>query len=422
MRQSALFSKTRKESPKDELAKNADLLIRAGFIHKNFAGVYSFLPLGRIVLDKIINIIRAEMNAIGGQEIHLPSLQEKFAWEKTNRWGDEEMDGWFRTELKNKTTLGLAPTHEEPLTLIAKEHINSYRDLPAYLYQFQTKFRNESRAKSGLLRCREFLMKDMYSFSLDEKSHNEFYEKVKQAYGRIFDEVGIGSSTYLTFASGGSFSKYSHEFQTLTEAGEDIINVDKKSKLAVNQEVMSPKVLSELGLKEDNLEQRKAVEVGNIFSLGTRFSESLELIYDDESGKRQPVFMGSYGIGPGRLMGAIVEVCSDEKGVVWPKSVAPFGIHLISVSTNPEVVVAAEDLYNKLTKNGASVLYDDRDMRAGAKFADADLIGIPVRAVISDKTFADEKVEIASRAGGEPKLISISEFIKQSHKTNESRT
>lgn len=422
MRQSALFSKTRKEAPKDELAKNADLLIRAGFIHKNFAGVYSFLPLGRIVLNKIVEIIRKEMNDIGGQEIHLSALQEKFAWEKTNRWTDEEMDVWFRTELKNKTTLGLAPTHEEPLTLIAKEHINSYRDLPAYLYQFQTKFRNESRAKSGLLRCREFLMKDMYSFSLDEKSHNDFYEKVKKAYGRIFNEVGIGNSTYLTFASGGSFSKYSHEFQTLTDAGEDTIHVDKKSKLAVNDEVMSPEVLSELGLKEGDLESQKAVEVGNIFSLGTRFSEPLELIYDDESGKRQPVFMGSYGIGPGRLMGAIVEVCSDEKGIVWPKSVAPFDIHLICVSTDTEVIKSADNLYKELTKNGSSVLYDDRDLRAGAKFADADLIGIPLRVVVSDKTFAKEEVEVASRNGGEPKLIAITEFIKENHKPHESRT
>ena len=432
MRQSELFSKTRKDAPKDEAAKNAELLIRAGFVHKNFAGVYSFLPLGRIVLDKIVGIIRAEMNALDGQEISLPALQEKFAWEETERWSDEQMDVWFRTDLKNGTTLGLAPTHEEPLTLIAKEHISSYRDLPAYLYQFQTKFRNESRAKSGLLRMREFLMKDMYSFSLDEKSHAEFYEKAKAAYARIFDAVGIGASTFLTFASGGSFSKFSHEFQMLTDAGEDTVYVSKNrtadgEKIAVNKEVLTPEVLAELGLSESELEPHKAIEVGNIFSLGTRFSEKLGLVYDQEGGGRAPVFMGSYGIGPGRLMGAIVEVCSDEKGIVWPASVAPFQIHLVNIATDEGASASADALYKELAaksgaQNGAagasaaSVLYDDRDtksFRAGAKFADSDLIGIPMRVIVSDKTFAVGQVEVVDRKSGETKVVSTAEFLRE---------
>lgn len=427
MRQSELFSKTRKDAPKDEAAKNAELLIRAGFVHKNFAGVYSFLPLGRIVLDKIVGIIRTEMNALDGggrvQEISLPALQEKFAWEETERWSDEQMDVWFRTDLKNGTTLGLAPTHEEPLTLIAKEHISSYRDLPKYLYQFQTKFRNESRAKSGLLRMREFLMKDMYSFSLDEKSHLEFYEKAKAAYGRIFDAVGIGASTFLTFASGGSFSKFSHEFQMLTDAGEDMVHVSRDKKVAVNKEVLTPEVLAELGLSESELEPHKAIEVGNIFSLGTRFSEKLGLVYDQEGGGRAPVFMGSYGIGPGRLMGAIVEVCSDEKGIVWPASVAPFQIHLVNIATETAASDSVESLYKKLaaksgTHVGASVLYDDRDtkaFRAGAKFADADLIGIPTRVIVSDKTFAAGQVEVVDRKSGEARMMSVADFLHEQH-------
>ena len=418
MKQSKLFSKTRKDAPKDEVARSAELLIRAGFVHKNFAGVYSFLPLGRIVLDKIVGIIRTEMNALGGQEISLPALQEKFAWEETDRWSDEKMDVWFRTDLKNGTTLGLAPTHEEPLTLIAKEHISSYRDLPAYLYQFQTKFRNEARAKSGLLRMREFLMKDLYSFSLDEKSHAEFYEKAKATYTRIFDAVGIGASTFLTFASGGSFSKFSHEFQMLTDAGEDTVHVSRDKKIAVNKEVLTPEVLAELGLSESELEPHKAIEEGNIFSLVTRFSEKLGLVYDQEVGGRASVFMGSYGIGPGRLMGAIVEVCSDEKGIVWPASVAPFQIHLINIATDVAAIASAYALYKELEDAGASVLYDDRDtksFRAGAKFTDADLIGIPTRVIVSDKNFEAGQVEVVDRKSGEVRVMPMADFLREAN-------
>ncbi len=406
MRQSLLFTKTRKDAPKDEVSKNAQLLIRAGFIHKEMAGVYSFLPLGLRVMNNITNIIREEMNAIGGQELTLTALQDKNVWEKSGRWSDEVLDVWFKTKLKNDTEIGLGTTHEEQLTNLMKDYIRSYRDLPVYAYQFQTKFRNETRAKSGIMRCREFIMKDLYSFSDDVQSHENFYEDAKNAYMKIFNRVGLGDITYLTFASGGSFSKYSHEFQTITDAGEDSIFIDEKKKIAVNKEVLNDEVLKDLGVNRDELVEKKAVEVGNIFSLGTRFSDAFELNYLDEKGEKKPVIMGSYGIGPGRLMGTIAEVLSDDKGLVWPEAVAPFNIHLICIDDKEgKVRVEADKLYNKLTNEGSEVLYDDRDVRAGEKFADSDLIGIPVRLVISEKTIAEGGLERKDRKTGQVEII-----------------
>jgi len=415
MRQSQLFTKTRREAPKDEVARNAQLLIRAGYINKEMAGVYSYLPLGLRVLNKIVNIIREEMNSIGGQEVLLTALQDKKNWEATNRWSDDVVDNWFKTELKNGTELGLGFTHEEPLTTLMRDHIRSFRDLPVSVYQFQTKFRNEARAKSGIMRGREFLMKDLYSFNIDEKAHNEFYEKAKQAYLRVFDRVGLGAETFVTFASGGSFSKYSHEFQTLTEAGEDIIYVHESKKIAINKEVLNDEVLADLGVARVDLVEKKAVEVGNIFSLGTKFSEPLGLMYTNEAGKPTPVIMGSYGIGPGRLMGTIVEIHGDDKGLVWPEAVAPFSVHLVALSDKKGeglhgsgiVQKMADELYNRLTKKGVEVLYDDRDVTAGEKFGDADLIGIPKRIIVSIKTLATDSVEVKDRLTGKVETVKI---------------
>ena len=331
MRQSQLFTKTRKEAPKDEVSKNAQLLIRAGFVYKEMAGAYAYLPLGLRVLNNVISIIRDEMNKIGGQEITLTALQQKETWEPTNQWSDKEVDVWFKTELKNGTELGLGVTHEAALTKTMKDFISSYRNLPTYVYQFQTKFRNETRAKSGIMRCREFIMKDLYSFSKTQAEQDAFYEKAKEAYVNVFKRVGLGDRTYVTFASGGMFSKFSHEFQTVTDAGEDIIHVSEKKGIAINKEVLTPEVLAELGIEVGELVEKKAVEVGNIFSLGTRFSSALDLTYVNEAGEKTPVIMGSYGIGPGRVMGAVVECLSDEKGIVWPESIAPFAVHLIPV-------------------------------------------------------------------------------------------
>lgn len=418
MRQSQLFTKTRREAPKDETAKNADLLIRAGFIHKTMAGVYAFLPLGERVLSKIIAIIREEMNTVGGQEVELTALQDKETWGKTNRWDDAIVDNWFKTKLKNDTELGLGFTHEEPLTVLMKDHIRSFRDLPVYVYQFQKKFRNEKRAKSGILRGREFLMKDLYSFSSSEAEHKAFYEKMKAAYVRIFDRVGLGHITFVTFASGGSFSEFSDEFQMLTDAGEDVIYVDKAVKVAVNEEVLesiSDDMLKKLGTERTKLVPEKAVELGNIFSLGTKFSEPLELFFQNEAGEKVPVIMGSYGIGVPRLMGAIVEALGDEKGLVWTDATSPFDVHLIQVSGNdPEkkavVATRADALYKKLTDLGYEVLLDDRDARPGEKFADADLIGIPYRVVIGEKV-EEGSVEFKKRTDVEATVIPIDEFI-----------
>jgi len=406
MRQTKLFTKTRREAPKDEVAKNAELLIRAGYIYKEMAGVYSFLPLGLRVMNKICKIIREEMDKIGGTEVLLSALQDKKVWETTGRWSDEVVDNWFKTKLVNGTELGLGFTHEEALTHLMKEYILSFRDLPVYPYQIQTKFRNEARAKSGIMRTREFLMKDLYSFSRNEAEHNEFYEKAKQAYMNIFRRVGIGDKTYLTFASGGSFSKYSHEFQTLTEAGEDSIFVNEGKNIAINKEVLNDEVLADLGIKKEDLVERKAVEVGNIFPLGTRFSNAFELLYADEDGTRKPVIMGSYGIGPGRVMGTLAEVMSDEAGLVWSDEVAPFKVHLIALfDKEGKVKQEAEKIYNKLIETGVEVLYDDRDLRAGEKFADSDLIGIPTRITISARTLEGNNVELKKRNEKEAKII-----------------
>lgn len=398
MRQSELFTKSQKNSPAEEEAKNAKLLIRAGFIHKVMAGVYEYLPLGLRVINKIENIIREEMNAIGGQELRLTALQSKDVWQKSGRWDDKVFDTWFKTKFKSNTEVGLAATHEEPLTFLMRNYISSYRDLPTYVYQFQTKFRNELRAKSGILRTREFLMKDLYSFSTSESEHKDFYEKAKQAYFKIFERVGLGKETFLTFASGGAFSKYSHEFQTISDAGEDTIYLHRRKKLAVNKEVLTDEVLADLGLKKDELEEVRAIEVGNIFSLGTRFSEVLELTFKDKDDKDKPVVMGSYGIGPGRVLGTIVEIFSDKDGMMWPESVAPFRAHLIELEGGD-----GGKLYQGLTKKGVEVLYDDRVATPGEKFAEADLIGIPHRLVVSKKTGA--KVEVKKRGGSKVEFI-----------------
>lgn len=399
MRQSTLVGKTRKEAPRDEEARNAALLIRAGYVHKEMAGVYTFLPLGWRVLQNIERIIREEMNAIGGQELHLTALQNKESWEATNRWSDEILDVWFKTEVASGGLLGLAPTHEEPLTHLLTDHIASYKDLPRYPYQIQTKFRNELRAKSGLLRGREFRMKDLYSFSKDEVEHQKFYEEIQAAYHRVFDRLGIGSRTYLTFASGGSFSEFSHEFQMVTEAGEDTIYIDEKKKIAVNEEVYRDDVLEKLKLNKETLIEAKATEVGNIFSLSTRFSLPLKLMYKDESGEAHPVIMGSYGIGSSRLVGAVAEAMADDKGLVWPEAIAPFDIHILVLQDG--VMDAAEKLHDHYRSRGYEVLLDDRAKSAGEKFADADLIGIPTRVVVSERGLKEGTYEVTKRITGE---------------------
>ena len=384
MRMSQMPVGTQKEAPAGEVSTNAKLLIRAGFVHKELAGAYIYLPFGLKVVENIKQIVREEMDAIGGHELIMTSLQRPELWAKTDRWDDDKVDIWFKTKLQNGNDLGLAWSHEEPIVDMMKTFVKSYRDLPAYVYQFQTKLRNELRAKSGVMRGREFVMKDMYSLSVDQEAHNKFYDQCKLAYMKVFERVGLGNDTYETFADGAPFTEFSHEFQTVTDSGEDVIYLDRQKKIAVNEEVLSDEILSQLDLKRDQLEKVNAAEVGNIFGFGTAKSEQLGLYFTDEKDQKQPVVLGSYGIGITRLVGVIAEHMSDEHGLVWPESVAPYKYHLIAVSDNTRK--RADDLYKKLSDAGQSVLYDDRDIRAGAKFAEADLIGLPVRLVIGDKT------------------------------------
>lgn len=411
MRYSNLFTKTKRETPTDEVSINAQLLVRAGYIQKEMAGVYAFLPLGKLVMDKIVSIVRDEMKSIGGQEVLLGSLQNPEVWRTSNRWDDEVLDVWFKTKLKNGSEVGLATTHEEPLTKIMTHYINSYKDLPQYVFQFQNKFRNEPRAKSGILRAREFLMKDLYSFnrSLDEQA--EFYEEAKKAYFRIFQRLGLSDRTFSTFASGGAFSKYSEEFQTICDAGEDLIYLDRNKKMALNKEVLNEEVLQDLGLKRENLQEYKAIEVGNIFKLGTKFSEPLGLFFTDEDGQRKPVIMGSYGIGICRSMGTIVEVLSDEFGIVWPKEVAPFTVHLVGLNwENADAKNQAEKVYEILNGFGVETIFDDReDVSAGEKLRDADLLGMPFRLIVSGKT--KEAVEFKPRTSSDERVISVEEAV-----------
>ena len=334
MKQSQLFTKTTKDLPKDEISKNAQLLIRAGFINKEMAGVYAYLPLGLRVIEKIKNIVREEMNAVGGQEIIMSSLQPKEVWESTGRWADDVVDVWFKSKLKNGADVGFGWSHEEPITKMMQRFLSSYRDFPAYTYQFQTKLRNELRAKSGIMRGREFVMKDLYSYDIDEKRHLAFYDSVKVAYMNVFKRVGLGDITFITFAAGGAFTKYSHEFQTITDAGEDYIYVNTDKGIAVNEEVMDDSVLAELGVSKDELTKVKSAEVGNIFNFGTAKCDEMKLFATDNQGKQASVYLGSYGIGITRLMGVIAEHFADEKGMIWPEAVAPFKVHLLSLNQN----------------------------------------------------------------------------------------
>lgn len=405
MRLTQLFTKTKKQAPKDEVSKNAQLLIRGGYIHKEMAGVYAYLPLGLRIIEKIKQIVREEMNAIGGQEISMTTLQRKELWEKTDRWDDEKVDVWFKSKLKNDTEVGFGWSHEEPITEMLKQYISSYKDLPVYVYQFQNKLRNELRAKSGIMRGREFLMKDMYSYSTGEDQHNTFYNQTIEAYMKIFERVGLKKDTFLTFASGGAFTEYSHEFQTLTDAGEDIIYISREKNIAINEEVLNDKTCEKLGVKKEELEQAKSAEIGNIFDFGTVKCEQLGLNYLDNEGKSVTVHLGSYGIGITRVMGTIVEIFADDKGIIWPESVAPYKVHLVGLNLeDANVLKEVNEFYDVLVKSNVEVIFDDRfDVSTGEKLSDADLIGCPYRLIISKKT--NGKIEVKRRNEGSSTLM-----------------
>lgn len=407
MRVTKLFTKTLKNAPADEVAKNAQLLIRAGYVYKEMAGVYAYLPLGLKVLENIKQIVREEMNAIDSNELIMTGLQRKEVWEKTTRWSDDVVDVWFKTKLKDDTELGLGWSHEEPIVEMVKNYVHSYRDLPISLYQFQTKMRNELRAKSGIMRGREFVMKDMYSLHGSKEELDAYYEKTIEAYKRVYERLGIGDDTYVTFASGGAFTKFSHEFQTICDAGEDVIYLHREKNIAVNEEVIDDAV-AELGISRDELEQVKTAEVGNIFNFGSQKTDEMGLKYTDAEGKVSSIFMGSYGIGITRVMGVIAEKLSDEKGLIWPESIAPYRVYLVSIGN---VAEQATELYEKLQAAGVTVLFDDRDERPGAKFADAELLGLPYRVTISERLLEEGRLEFTRRNGGETELLTLDEVL-----------
>ncbi len=405
---SHLFSKTERAFPKDEEAINAKYLLRAGFIKKMSAGVFTYLPLAYRVLEKINAIIRREMHAIGAEELLMPALVAKEYWMKSNRWNVEVV---YKLKSATEEEFGLGWTHEEVIAAIAAKFIQSYKDLPKAAYQIQNKFRSEPRAKNGLLRGREFMMKDLYSFHATKADLDEYYAVVIKAYEKILNTIGL--DYIIAEASGGAFTKeYTHEFQVLADAGEDTIFYCTKCRYGQNKEVASavnigtpcPKCGGEVA-------KGNAIEVANIFQLGTRYSEAFDVKFKNATGGEEFVVMGSYGIGPSRILATAVEVSHDERGIIWPKSIAPFAAHLVTRGGDKKVVDVGKKLYHDLHKQGIEALYDDRDVGAGEKLTDADLIGIPMRIVVSEKTLAAKKIEVKERAKATAKLMTQKELM-----------
>lgn len=408
MRLSKNFTRTIKQAPADEVARNAQLLIRAGYVHKTMAGVYSYLPLGLKVVENIKQIVREEMNKIDSQELVMSTLQSKELWQETGRWSDELVDVWFKSKLQDGTEVGFGWTHEEPIVDLLRNYLKSYKDLPISVYQFQNKLRNELRAKSGIMRGREFVMKDMYSVHASKEDLDNYYNAAIEAYKRCYDRFGIGDETHVTFASGGAFTKFSHEFQTICDAGEDYIYLHRGKNIAVNEEVLDDAV-KELGINRSELERVKTAEVGNIFNFGTQKSEEMRLVFTDAEGVEQYAYMGSYGIGITRVMGVIVEKFADDKGLVWPENIAPAKVYLVQIGSQSRAT--ADELYQKLQSAGIETIYDDRDERPGVKFADAELLGIPYRVTVSDRLLDDGKWEVSMRQTGEQRLLTADELL-----------
>jgi len=414
MKISQTFIRTTKSLPGDETARNAQLLIQAGYVSKEMAGVYDYLPLGLIVVENIKSIIRQEMDKLGASEILMSTLQNKDVWQKTGRWNDESVDVWFKSNLKNGSEVGFGWSHEEPLMALMSKYVNSYKDLPIAVYQFQTKLRNELRSKSGLMRGREFIMKDMYAFSKDQSELDSFYNKSQIAYMNVFTRLGLGDETYFTYASGGAFTKdkFSHEFQTILDNGEDIIYVDQTKKIAINQEIYSPEILKQLNIDDNNLQKFNATEVGNIFNFGKIKGEQMDIYYSDVNNKQQPLYLSSYGIGVSRLMGVIAEKSNDEKGLIWPVEIAPALVYLIAIGGESETKLANRLVFI-LTENGVKVIYDDRKVRPGEKFADADLLGIPWRVVINNGTLTSNLLELKPRTSDKIEYLSMDNLLKK---------
>ncbi len=401
MKATKLFFKTRKESPKDADSINANFLVRGGYIQKHMSGVYGLLPLGLNVYRKIENIIREEMDSIDGQEILMNVLQPRELWDETGRFS-EISEIMYQFKDKRGKDIGLAPTHEEQVTDIIRHHIKSYKDLPTSLYQIQVKFRNEPRAKSGLLRGREFMMKDMYSFHADEKDFESYYKRVGEKYLEIFSKIGL-KAKYVA-ADGGIFSKYSHEFQVISPTGEDTIYYCNKCDFAENKEISKVKNGDKCPECSGEIVEAKSIEVGNIFPLKNKFSSAMGAKFVDKDGSEKDLLMGCYGIGLTRALAAIIEVYFDQEKnmMIWPEPVAPYNAEIISLSKDKE----AEELYKRI-EDKTEVLYDDRDISAGEKFADADLIGAPKRVIVSEKSTKSGGVELVDLKTGENQIVEI---------------
>lgn len=414
MRMSRLFAKTTKTPPADAESVNAKLLVQAGFVHQEMAGVYSWLPLGLNVLRNVEAIIREEMNALGAQEVLMSALQPKENWLTTGRW--DTVDVLFKLQSQTKKEYALGPTHEEIVTPLVKQYVKSYKDLPVAVYQIQSKFRDELRAKSGVLRGREFMMKDLYSFHASQEDLKAYYDRVLEAYLRVFTRCGLKAK--VTEASGGSFTKkFSHEFQIETSAGEDVILACPSCTFAQNSEIATHKEGDACPQCGSTLGMTKGVEAGNIFDLGHTFAEAFSFYVTLEDGTQQLVFMGCYGIGVSRLVGTIVEASHDDRGMIWPKSVAPMPVHLVSLSSKDASVQSkidevAEGLHDDLIREGINVLWDDRSASTGEKLADADLIGLPLRVLVSEKTLKEDAVEWKRRTSTESELVKLQDVLE----------
>jgi len=406
MKYSQLFPSAQKETPSSE-SQSYQLLIRGGYIHKEAAGLYSFLPLGIKVLSKIQNIIREEMSKIGMQELSLPCLSPISLWEQTGR---QDMNILYQLESRSGQKFALNPTTEEVITPLVKEYVRSYRDLPVSVFQINNKFRDELRAKSGILRGREFNMKDGYSFHINKEELDQYYEIVTDSYYKIYDTLGILASTVFTYASGGDFSKYSHEFQTICDIGEDTIHHCEKCNIAINKEIIEEqKTCPKCNGSDFSI--KKAVEVGNIFKLGSRFSQAFDFKFSDKDGSKKFVEMGCYGIGPTRTMGTIVELNHDKKGITWPESISPFDYSLVLLGKDPLVKKAADELYARLTSKGKDVLYEDRENTSnGEKLNTADLLGVSKRIVMSNKLGATN-CEYKKRRDESSTMVSVKDLV-----------
>jgi len=403
MFQSKLFAKTLKNPPKDAVSASHCYLTQGGFIDMLMAGVYSYLPLGWRVIDKISDIVREEMNVVGGQEMLMPVLQPKSIWQETGRWETLKEVMYQFKDLSAKD-FGLAATHEEVIYDLVRRNLNSYKDLPLLVYQIQNKFRAELRPKGGLMRGREFMMKDLYSFHLSQNDLNDCYRKIIEAYQKVFSRCGL--EVKVAEASGGIFTKkFSHEFQVVSDAGEDKILYCDGCDWAQNAEISKLKAGDKCPQCGRPVQAGKSIEVGNIFQFGDKYAKDMNGYVNNEKGEKQPILMASYGIGISRLMAAVVEIFHDDKGIIWPVSVAPFKVHLLSLKQDK----AAEKIYQQFLTAGLEVLYDDRDFSPGQKFADSDLLGIPYRLVISDKT--GNKVELKKRASKQAELLGVEEAI-----------